>query len=139
MRDSSPPQLSWSRQQRNDHLSDRLRHLCKEYSSHAIYWYNIDSLMQNALTCLDSQARTNIYPKSNTQPQVQPALDQGFFTSNPVSEFKKQTLSTIYPTYKTLCLAAPCGPSGSLRSGSPTTSSRAHLASALKPNICQKL
>jgi hypothetical protein len=32
----------------------------------------------------------------------------------------------------TLRLAAPCGPSGSLRSGNPTTSSRAHLASALK-------
>ena len=29
-----------------------------------------------------------------------------------------------------LPLAAPCGPSGSLRSGNPTTSSRAHLASA---------
>ena len=27
-------------------------------------------------------------------------------------------------------LAAPCGPSGSLRSGNPTTSSRAHLVSA---------
>ena len=32
----------------------------------------------------------------------------------------------------TLRLADPCGPSGSLRSDNPTTSSRAHLASALK-------
>ena len=32
----------------------------------------------------------------------------------------------------TLRLAAPCSPSGSRRSGNPTTSSRAHLASALK-------
>ena len=34
MRDSSPPQLSWSRQRRNDHLSDRLRHLCEGASFH---------------------------------------------------------------------------------------------------------
>ena len=32
----------------------------------------------------------------------------------------------------TLRRASPCGPSGSLRSGNQTTSSRAHLASALK-------
>ena len=34
MRDSSPPQFSWSRQRRNDHLSDRLRHLCERASFH---------------------------------------------------------------------------------------------------------
>ena len=34
MRDSSPPQFSWSRQRRNDHLSDRLRHLCERAFFH---------------------------------------------------------------------------------------------------------
>jgi len=37
LRDSSPPQLSWSRQRRNDHLSDRLRHLCKRAFFHTQY------------------------------------------------------------------------------------------------------
>ena len=37
------------------------------------------------------------------------------------------------PAPGSLCaLAAPCGPSGSLRSGNPMPSARAHLASALK-------
>ena len=39
----------------------------------------------------------------------------------------------------TLRLAAPCSPSGSRRSGNPTTSSRAHLASALKSTAVFRL
>ena len=37
MRDSSPPQLSWSRQRRNEHLINRLHHLCKRVFFHTQY------------------------------------------------------------------------------------------------------